>query len=57
MTADESMSVRLPRDAMRVVDMVRDRLQDERGGRWGRGEAVRELAQDWLRRNKRRSGR
>ena len=55
--ASEGMAVRLPRTAIEAVDRVKDELQARRGGRWGRGEAVRELAEDWLRRNRGRAKR
>ena len=52
MLASEGMAVRLPRSAIEAVDKVKAELEARRGGRWGRGEAVRELADDWLRRHR-----
>ena len=49
------IQVRTP--AIAILDRVAKKMEEERGGVWGRGEAIRYLAEEWAKREERRQSR
>ena len=47
MRAIEGHPVRVPITVLPVLDELKQELEKERGGRWGRGDAIRALAEHW----------